>query len=305
MRVVFMGSSAFATPALAAVADAGHVVVAVYTQAPRPAGRGQSERPTPVHALAATRGWPVRTPSSLKPTEERDAFAAWRADVALVAAYGLILPQSVLDAPTHGCLNLHGSLLPRWRGAAPIQRAIEAGDAVTGVQLMRMETGLDTGPVALERRTRIDETETAQELHDRLAALGADLAVEGLAALAEGALAFTPQSGEPTYAAKIDKSESRIDWTRDGAAIARKINAFSPFPGAWFEHAGQRVKALRARPADGDGAPGQILQANDRLVAAAGRGAIELLELQKAGGKRLPAQEFLRGFPLSPDRRLA
>lgn len=300
MRVVVMGSSAFAVPALRAVAEAGHTIPAVYTRPPKPAGRGQSARPTVVQTEADTLGLPVRTPASLKPADAVEAFAALEADVALVAAYGLLLRPEVLEAPRHGCLNLHASLLPRWRGAAPIQRAIEAGDQVTGVGLMRMEAGLDTGPVALEVRTRIGETETAGELHDRLADLGAGLAVRGLQDLGEGHLSFTHQSGEPVYAPKVEKSETRIDWHRAAWRLGRMINAFSPFPGAWCEMEDARIKVLRARarPDEGeaDKAPGTILDADERLLVQAQDGAVELLELQRAGGKPTDAAAFLRGF---------
>ncbi|MEX6507085.1 methionyl-tRNA formyltransferase [Jiella sp. M17.18] len=305
LRVVFMGTPDFSVPTLRAIHAAGHAIAAVYSQPPRKGGRrGLSLTPSPVQAEAERLGLPVRTPLNFKDAAEREAFAALEADVAVVVAYGLLLPQAVLDAPRLGCLNGHGSLLPRWRGAAPIQRAIEAGDAVTGMMVMRMEAGLDTGPVALTAETPIGPTDTAGEIHDRLAALSAELMVEALAKLEAGTLAFEAQDAiaahtgrEPVYARKIDKGEAELDFATDAQALARKINAFSPFPGAWttipFAGKPERVKILRATAEPGSGAPGTAL--DDALLVACGSGAVRLLELQRAGGKRLDSETLLRG----------
>ena len=296
MRLVFMGTPDFSVVALKALIDAGHEIACVYSQPPRPAKRGQKERPSPVHALAEAEGLLVRTPLNFKDEADREAFAALNADVAVVVAYGLILPQAILDAPKHGCLNIHASLLPRWRGAAPIHRAIEAGDAETGVGIMQMEAGLDTGPVLLEGRLSIGETETTGELHDRLATLGGSLIVEALGRLPE--LSPQPQPDEGvTYAHKIDKAETRIDWSEPAETIKRKINAFSPFPGAWFELNGERVKVLRAGLAKGTGQSGEVLEG---LAVACGEGAVVLLDVQKAGKKPASAEDFLRGSPIEP-----
>lgn len=296
MRLVFMGTPDFSVVALKALIDAGHEIACVYSQPPRPAKRGQKERPSPVHALAEAEGLLVRTPLNFKDEADREAFAALNADVAVVVAYGLILPQAILDAPRHGCLNIHASLLPRWRGAAPIHRAIEAGDAETGVGIMQMEAGLDTGPVLLEGRLSIGETETTGELHDRLATLGGSLIVEALGRLPE--LSPQPQPDEGvTYAHKIDKAETRIDWSEPAETIKRKINAFSPFPGAWFELNGERVKVLRAGLAKGSGQSGEVLEG---LTVACGEGAVVLLDVQKAGKKPASAEDFLRGSPIEP-----
>ena len=296
MRLIFMGTPAFSRRALRALIDAGHDIACVYSQPPRPAKRGQKEQPSPVQALAEAEGLLVRTPLNFKDEAERAALAALQADVAVVVAYGLILPQAVLDAPAQGCLNIHASLLPRWRGAAPIHRAIEAGDAETGVGIMQMEAGLDTGPVLLEQRLSIGATETTGELHDRLADLGSALILEALERLPT--LVPQPQATEGlTYAHKIDKAETRIDWSEPAETIKRKINAFSPFPGAWFERDGERVKALRARLAEGSGQSGEVL---DGLTLACGEGAVALLDVQKAGKKPASAEDFLRGSPLAP-----
>ncbi|QJD16879.1 methionyl-tRNA formyltransferase [Paracoccus sanguinis] len=295
MRVIFMGTPGFSVPALAAVA-ARHEVVCVYTQPPRAAGRGQKPRPSPVQAAAEALGLPVRTPARLKAPEDQADFAALGADVAVVVAYGLILPQPVLDAPRLGCLNIHASILPRWRGAAPIHRAVMAGDAETGVAIMQMEAGLDTGPVLAEARTPIAPEDTTGDLHDRLAGMGAALIAEVLDRLPLDAV---PQPDEGvTYAAKIDKAEARIDWTRPAAEVDQLIRGLSPFPGAWCEVAGERVKLLRARVVAGEGAPGAVL---GPLVVACGAGAVEVLELQRQGKRPLPTAEALRGMPL-PDR---
>ena len=297
MRIIFMGTPEFAVPTLTEIVSAGHDVVAVYTRAPKPAGRGQAERRSPVHEAAAGFGIPVMTPRTLRSEAEQIAFAAFDADVAVVVAYGLILPPPVLEAPRHGCLNLHGSLLPRWRGAAPIQRAVLAGDARTGVMVMRMDEGLDTGPVALVDEMPIGPDMTSGELHDRMMVVGADLMGRALAALERGSLAFTPQAeAGVTYAHKIDKAESRIDWSRPAAEVHNLIRGMSPFPGAWFELplAGQavRVKALRSVIAAGSGAPGTILPG---LTIACGDGAVRLVTVQREGKAAMDADSFLRG----------
>lgn len=295
MRVIFMGTPGFSVPALEAVA-ARHDVVCVYTQPPRAAGRGQKPRPSPVQAAAEAMGLPVRTPARLKAPEDQADFAALGADVAVVVAYGLILPQPVLDAPRLGCLNIHASILPRWRGAAPIHRAVMAGDAETGVAIMQMEAGLDTGPVLAEARTPIGPEDTTGDLHDRLADMGAAMIAEVLDHLPLDAVP-QPDDGV-TYAAKIEKAEARIDWTRPAAEVDRLIRGLSPFPGAWCEVAGERVKLLRARVVPGEGDPGAVL---GPLVVACGAGAVEVLELQRQGKRPLPTAEALRGMPL-PDR---
>ncbi|MFG1229555.1 methionyl-tRNA formyltransferase [Xanthobacter wiegelii] len=307
MRIVFMGTPDFAVPTLSEIVGRGHEVVAVYTRAPAPAGRrGLDLTPSPVHAVAERFGLPVFTPRSLKGEEAAEAFRAHGADVAVVVAYGLILPQAILDAPRLGCLNLHGSLLPRWRGAAPIQRAIMAGDRETGVAVMQMEAGLDTGPVGLVERIPIGPDMTAGELHDRMMVIGADLMGRALAALERGGLAFTPQP--PTgveYAAKIEKAETRIDWSRPAQEVHDRIRGLSPFPGAWFPLGSEetRVKVLRSTLADGSAAPGTVL--DDRLTIACGTGAVRLVELQKAGKQPMGAETFLRGNTVPPGSRLA
>jgi methionyl-tRNA formyltransferase len=305
LRLAFMGTSDFAVPALTEIVGQGHTVSAVYTRAPRPAGRGMIERRSPVHETAIRLDLPVVTPASLRVPEEQAAFAALDLDVAVVAAYGLILPRSFLEAPTFGCLNIHASLLPRWRGAAPIQRAIMAGDDETGVTIMQMDEGLDTGPIAMAERVGIGRDMTAGELRAVLARLGADLIVRALAALARGALDTRPQPAEGvTYAARIDKSETRIDWKRPAAEVHNHIRGLSPSPGAWCEMEiggrNERVKVLRSHPVAAEGAPGTIL--GDTLVVACGNGAVELVELQRAGGKAMAAAEFLRGLQQRPER---
>ncbi|MEM7547430.1 MAG: methionyl-tRNA formyltransferase [Pseudomonadota bacterium] len=297
MRIAFMGTPEFAVGVLEALAEAGHDIAAVYTQPPRPAGRGKKNRPTPVGARAAEMGLEVRTPLSFKTEENLAAFKALHLDAAVVVAYGLILPQAILDAPTHGCFNLHASLLPRWRGAAPIQRAIMAGDAESGICVMQMEAGLDTGPVALTARTPITAEDTAETLHDRLAVIGAPLMIDALDLLARGALTLKPQPLEGVYAPKIEKAEARIDWTRPAADIDRQIRGLSPFPGAWFVLAGERVKALNSTLADGTGQPGTAL--DDRLTIACGTGALRLTVLQRAGKGQAPAAAFLNGTPVA------
>ena len=301
MRVIFMGTPEFSVPVLEALVGAGHEIAAVYCQPPRPAGRGQKDRPTPVHASARALGLDVRHPTSLKSDAEAAAFAALDADIAVVVAYGLILQQRVLDAPRKGCLNIHASLLPRWRGAAPIHRAILSGDAETGVCIMQMEAGLDTGPVLLRAATPIGAEETTGELHDRLSALGARTIVEALATL--DSLTPVPQPEEGvTYAAKIDKAEAAIDWSRPAADLIRQINGLSPFPGAWVTWNGERLKLLAARAASGQGTPGTML--DDALTIACGTGALQLTRLQRAGKAAQPAADFLRGNALSKGERL-
>lgn len=293
MRVIFMGTPEFSVPVLEALAQA-HDVVAVYSQPPRPAGRGKALRPSPVQARAEALGLPVRHPLNFKTEEARAEFAALNADVAVVVAYGLILPQAVLDAPARGCLNIHASLLPRWRGAAPIHRAIMAGDAETGICIMQMEAGLDTGPVLLRRATPIGPTETTGALHDRLSTMGAEMILEALAALDTLTPEVQPEEGV-TYAAKIDKAEARIDWTRPATELIRQINGLSPFPGAWCEIAGERVKLLRAAPAEGAGAPGTVLGG---FTIACDEGALEVIEAQREGKRPMQATDILRGLSL-------
>ncbi|MDE4174152.1 methionyl-tRNA formyltransferase [Phaeobacter sp. PT47_59] len=301
MRVIFMGTPEFSVPVLDALVDAGHDIAAVYCQPPRPAGRGKKDRPTPVHARAEALGLEVRHPVSLKGAEEQAEFAALEADVAVVVAYGLILPQAVLDAPKHGCLNIHASLLPRWRGAAPIHRAIMAGDAETGICIMQMEAGLDTGPVLLRQATPIGAEETTAQLHDRLSDMGAGLIVEALALLPDLTPDVQPEEGV-TYASKIDKGEAQIDWSQPAEEVDRKIRGLSPFPGAWCEVDGQRVKLLASRLADGSGEAGEVL--SDSLTVACGSGAVELLRLQRAGKGAQDRDVFLRGFPVAKGTRL-
>lgn len=295
MRIAFMGAPDFAVPVLEALA-AEHEIAAVYTQPPRRAGRGKREQATPVGRRAAEMGFEVRTPTNFRDEAEREAFAALDLDVAVVVAYGLLLPEPVLAAPRFGCLNLHASLLPRWRGAAPIQRALMAGDAETGVCVMQMEKGLDTGPVALVAKTPISKADTGQTLHDRLAALGAPLMAEALTRLAAGRLAFAPQLDEGLYAPKIDKAEARIDWARPAEEVDRLIRGLSPFPGAWFMLEEERVKALMSETAPGAGEAGVAL--DDGLRIACGSGAVRLLRLQRAGAGPMPAEDFLRGRPV-------
>ena len=302
-----MGTPAFAVPTLSELVGQGHEVAAVYTRAPARSGRGMSEAPSPVHALASRLGLPVHHPPSLRGEEAAESFREHAADLAVVVAYGMILPQAVLDAPEGGCLNLHASLLPRWRGAAPIQRAVMAGDAETGIAVMRVEEGLDTGPVGMEERIALTPDMTAGDLHDRLAPIGADLMGRAVGAVARGTLRFRPQPEEGvTYARKIDKAESRIDWTRPAVEVLRQIMGLSPFPGASFEadlgHGVERVKLLRARLAEGAGPPGTTL--DDALTVACGEGAIAPVLVQRAGKGPLPTAELLRGRPVPPGTRL-
>lgn len=290
MKLVFMGTPDFAVPILEALAR-HHDILAVYTQPPRPAGRGKAPRPSPVQIFAENLSLPVRHPVSLKDSDAQADFAALGADAAVVVAYGLILPQAVLDAPRLGCLNIHASLLPRWRGAAPIHRAIMAGDAETGICIMQMEAGLDTGPVRLTCATPIGPEETTQDLHDRLSRMGAEMIVEALATMPEA----IPQGPGETYAAKIDKAEARVDWTRPAEEVDRLIRGLSPFPGAWVMVGEERVKLLRSRVAEGQGAPGQVLHG---FTIACGTGAVEVTQAQREGKKPAPAADILRGLSL-------
>src|SRR5262245_51833213 len=306
MRIVFMGTPDFAVPTLAALLDAGHQIAAVYTRAPRPAGRGMDERKSPIHQHAGRAGVQVLTPRSLRDEQQQRAFAGLDADVGVVVAYGLILPRPVLEAPRHGCLNLHASALPRWRGAAPIARAVMAGDAATAATVMRMEEGLDTGPVCLSEPVPIGPDMTAGELHDALAERGARLMVQALAEIERGALACAPQpDAGVTYAAKIDKGETAIDFTRPAREVHNHVRGLSPFPGAWFAAGDkrERIKVLRTRIAPRSGAPGTVLDV--ALTVACGEGAVELVELQRAGKRPMAAAELLRGFPLPPGTRLS
>jgi methionyl-tRNA formyltransferase len=292
MKIIFMGTPEFSVPVLDALHQA-HEIVAVYCQPPRPAGRGKADRPSPVQARAEALGLTVRHPVTLRGEEAARNFAALGADVAVVVAYGLILPQAILDAPRFGCLNIHASLLPRWRGAAPIHRAIMAGDRQTGVSIMQMEAGLDTGPVLLREAVAIRAEEITADLHDRLSAMGARLIGEALRRLP---LTAVPQSSEGvTYAAKIDKAEARVDWTRPAVEVDRLIRGLSPFPGAWTEIKGERVKMLRSRLAEGRGAPGQVLHG---FTVACGEGAVEITEAQREGKRPMPVAEVLRGLIL-------
>jgi methionyl-tRNA formyltransferase len=297
MRIVFMGSPEFSVPVLEALVEAGHEVASVYCQPPRPAGRGKKDRPTAVHARAAELGLQVRHPKTLRTPEAQADFAALEADVAVVVAYGLILPQAILEAPRLGCLNIHASLLPRWRGAAPIHRAIMAGDSDTGACIMQMEAGLDTGPVLLRAKTPIGPEETTGLLHDRLSRMGARLIVTALERLPDLTPEPQPETGV-TYAAKIDKAEARVDWTADAVQVDRLIRGLSPFPGAWCEIAGERVKLLGSRLAEGAGAPGKVLKG---FTIACGTGATEVIRAQRAGKKPSDAGDVLRGLTL-PDR---
>jgi methionyl-tRNA formyltransferase len=303
LRLAFMGSPTFALPTLKALLDADHEVACIYAQPPRPAGRGRDERACPVHAFAVARGLPVRTPKSLKSADEQAQFAALGCDAAVVAAYGLILPAAVIAAPRLGCFNVHASLLPRWRGAAPIQRAILAGDTETGVSIMRVDEGLDTGPVLLVARVPITATTTGGELHDALAALGARLMVEALAGVAAGTLAPRPQPAiGVTYAAKIGREDERLDWTQPASALERAVRALSPAPGVWFEHAGERIKVLAAQTSMASGIPGTVLDGTPTI--ACGTGALALLRLQRPGRRPLEGAAFLRGYGLPQGARL-
>lgn len=311
LRLAFMGSPAFALPTLQALLDAGHHVVCAYTQPPRPAGRGRTLRQCPVQAFAEARGIAVHTPKSLRDADEQSRFAELALDAAVVAAYGLILPKAILAAPRLGCFNVHASLLPRWRGAAPIQRAILAGDAETGVSIMRVEAGLDTGPVLLTGRVPITSTTTGGALHDDLATLGAGLMVDALAGIAAGTLFEVPQPEiGVTYADKIGTDDERLDWSRPAAVLERSVRALAPTPGVWFEHQGERIKVLASQAVDGDdppgsgpgtgpgAAPGTVI--DTAPTVACGTGALALLRLQRPGRKPLDGATFLRGYPLPP-----
>ncbi|OHV83734.1 methionyl-tRNA formyltransferase [Rhizobium sp. LCM 4573] len=309
LRIIFMGTPEFSVPTLRALKEAGHEIVAVYTQPPRPAGRrGLDLTKSPVHQAAELLGIPVFTPVNFKEPEEREKFRTLNADVAVVVAYGLLLPEAILTGTRLGCYNGHASLLPRWRGAAPIQRAIMAGDEKTGMMVMKMEKGLDTGPVALTREVSIGENMTAGELHDKLMLAGARAMADAMEKLGADDLPLTPQAEEGVlYAAKIDKAETRIDFSRPSREVHDHIRGLSPFPGAWFEAEiggkPERIKVLASERAEGRGVSGEIL--DDALTIACGEGAVRLVKLQKAGGKPLPAEDFLRGTPLARGTRLA
>ena len=305
LRLAFMGTPDFAVPALTALVEAGHEMAAVYTQPPRVAGRGQKARPSPVQIAASAHGIEVRTPASLKTAEAQAAFAALNLDAAVVVAYGLLLPAAILAAPRLGCLNIHASLLPRWRGAAPIQRALMAGDAETGITIMQMDAGLDTGPMLLQERLPIATTDDAGTLHDRLAALGARLVGAALAGCADGTLTARPQPADGvTYAAKITPADERLDWRRPAAVLASQVRALSPRPGAWFTIDGDRLKVLAAEPlVDATGEPGRLL--DDRLTVACGQGGLRILRIQRAGRAPMAADDFLRGFRLAKGAALS
>ena len=310
MRLAFLGTPDFAVPTLSELIGQGHDIACVYTRAARPAGRGQKERPSPVEVFARTAGLEVRTPANFKSAEAREAFAALNLDAAIVVAYGVILPREILAMPRLGCFNVHASLLPRWRGAAPIQRAIMAGDPETGISIMQMEEGLDTGAVLMMERVPIRSTTTAGSLHDELAALGASLMIRALSAVERGAIKPMPQGTEGvTYAKKIDKSEARIDWSKAAPELDCLIRALTPSPGAWFEASDGRGERLRirvisARPVHGSGKPGEIISLTP-LTIACKDGALELTHLQRAGGAALEVAEFVRGFPLAMGAQLS
>jgi len=297
MRLAFMGTPDFAVGALDALAKAGHEIVAVYTQPPRPAGRGQREQRSPVHEKAVALGIQVRHPTSLKSPDEQAAFAGLALDIAIVAAYGLILPKAILEAPRLGCLNIHASLLPRWRGAAPIQRAIEAGDVATGITIMQMDAGLDTGAMLLKAQIPIGPDTTGGKLHDELAVIGAKAIVDALDRLDDLRPEKQPEAGV-TYAKKLDKAEAKLDWSLTAGELDRRIRAFDPFPGTWFEAKGERIKVLAAKKVEGKGAPGTVLASPP--VVACGDGALALTRLQRAGGKPMDATAFANGFDLPP-----
>ena len=308
LRLIFMGTPEFAVPTLLELAAHGHEIAAVYTRAAKPAGRGMKLQPTPVEQQARRLGIPVLTPATLKTPEASEQFRGYFADAAVVVAYGMILPQAILDAPPLGCFNLHASLLPRWRGAAPINRAIMAGDSETGVMVMKMDTGLDTGDIAMAERMPLTDAMTAADVHDALARLGGDLMVRAMGALERGMLQLTKQGDQGvTYATKIEKAEARIDWNEPARAVLRHIHGLSPFPGAWCELAIEgeqvRVKILRCAMVDRSGVSGEVL--DDRLAVACRQGAIRILELQRAGKQPMKADEFLRGTPVKAGARVA
>ena len=303
LRLAFMGSPDFSVPSLAALIHAGHDIVRVYAQPPRPAGRGHRERACPVHAFAIESGLVVATPATLKDPSAQAAFTALGLDAAVVVAYGLILPEPVLAAPRLGCLNVHASLLPRWRGAAPIQRAMLAGDAETGITIMGMDAGLDTGPIHLQEATPITGTTTAAALHDRLAEMGARMIVDALADIAAGALPARPQPVDGvTYAEKLRRDEARIDWTRSAVELERSVRALNPWPGVWFEHAGERIKVLAATAIDGDGDAGGLVETP--LTVACGEGRLRIDRLQRPGKGPMAAADFVRGYDLALGARL-
>jgi len=306
LRLAFMGTPDFAVPTLEALLAAGHQVVAVYSQPPRPAGRGQQVQLSAVHAAAQAHGLPVRTPLSLRPPEAQAEFAALALDAAVVAAYGLILPKAVLAAPRLGCFNVHGSLLPRWRGAAPIQWSVLAGDTETGVTIMQMDAGLDTGAMLLTGAVPIGPETTASQLHDQLATLGAGLMVEALAGVAQGRLVAEPQPAEGvTYAAKLEREHGRLEWQRPAAELDRQVRALTPWPGVWFDSRGERIKVLQlalAEPPASPAAPGTLLDRD--LTIACGEGAVRLLRVQRSGRAAVDGAAFLRGFPLEPGELL-
>ncbi len=307
LRLIFMGTPDFAVPTLLALHAHGHEIAAVYTRAPKPAGRGMKLQPTPIEVEAQRLGIPVFTPKTLRAPEAEAEFRLYKADAAVVVAYGMILPQNILDIPKLGCFNLHGSLLPRWRGAAPIQRAIMSGDKESGVMVMKMDAGLDTGDVAMAERITITDQMSALDLHDALAPLGADLMVRAMGALERGKLQLAKQSEQGvTYAEKIHKAEAKIDWTKSAHDVLRHIHGLSPFPGAWFEIAiegdAARIKVLRCEIAKASGKPGELL--DDRLTIACGDGAIKILELQRAGKPPMKSAAFLNGTPLKAGMRV-
>ncbi|HKK30773.1 MAG TPA: methionyl-tRNA formyltransferase [Alphaproteobacteria bacterium] len=304
LRLVYMGTPDFAVSPLAAILDAGHEVLTVYSQPPRPAGRGHRVQPSPVHAFAESKGIEVRTPRRLKGTEDQEAFAALNPDVAVVAAYGLILPKPVLEAPKHGCINIHASLLPRWRGAAPIQHAILAGDSETGITIMQMDEGLDTGDMLLWDRVPITGTTTASGLHDQLAAMGAHLIVEALGRLEQGTLTTTPQAAEgATYAHKLTREDGRLDWRRSAHELERQVRALTPWPGAWFLHGETVLKVSAAEVVRGiSGPPGEVL--DERLTIACGADAFRPALIQRPGKAPMPAEQLLRGYDLPPGTML-
>jgi methionyl-tRNA formyltransferase len=304
MRLIFMGTPDFAVPTLIELAAHGHEIAAVYTRAPKPAGRGMDVQRTPVEREARRLALPVHTPKTLKDGDAQETFLAHNADAAVVVAYGLILPKPILEAPRLGCFNVHASLLPRWRGAAPINRAIMAGDAESGVTIMKMDEGLDTGAMAMAEHLSIGADMTAGEMHDALSRLGADLMLRVLAAAERGSLVLTPQPPAGiTYAEKISKSETRIDWSKSWKQVHDHIRGMSPFLGAWFEVGGTRIKVLRSTKSEGSGAPGTTL--DDKLTIACGNGAVRLVQVQRAGRQPMSAEEFLRGTPVKAGTRVA
>ncbi|MBT3991061.1 MAG: methionyl-tRNA formyltransferase [Rhodospirillaceae bacterium] len=304
LRLAFMGTPDFSVPVLEALIAAGHEVVCVYAQPPRAAGRGQKEKLTPVHAKAEALGIEVRTPKSLKSENEQAAFAALDLDCAVVVAYGLILPKAILDAPRLGCVNIHASLLPRWRGAAPIQRAILAGDERSGVTIMQMDEGLDTGAMLLIDQVPLTVETTGESLHDALSEMGTKLIVEALEGLAAKTLSPTPQPDDGvTYASKLERAEGHIDWSDSAEEIERLVRAFTPWPGSWFEHHGERIKIITAELAKGGGEPGAVL--DDALNIACGEGALRLTRVQRAGKGPMAVADFLRGFEIPAGSRLS